>query len=337
MQMLHQGCPDRRGAAGAADIPHGIAAGITDPDADRIAFAPAHDPVVAHVLAGAGLDGSPETGVQQAIGAEGDQAGVVVGEYLANDEGSAAVDGLAGARGGAGAAHPVGAGGFFRSQPRLHLAPAPAICERTVGVGELQQVHLGAAQREAVAVVVPGAWQRDAELAQLARKRVDTHHADGAYGRHVERVAQRGAHRGPALEMPVVVLRDVKSALRRYGGRRIVQQRGSGEATLGNGLRIQQRLEGGARLAWRQHGVHLGAVAGTYRGTDPGQHLAAGVVQYQHGAVLHVAACQLMHLALQLLHGQALQGGGEGAAQLRTGRLAGQKATRQMRRHPVAG
>ena len=47
--------PDRRRAADAADVVHRRAAGVADPDADRVAVGEADAPVVAHVLAGAGL------------------------------------------------------------------------------------------------------------------------------------------------------------------------------------------------------------------------------------------------------------------------------------------
>jgi hypothetical protein len=91
MLVIHHGGPDGRGAAGAAHIVHGRAAGVAHPHAHGVALRPAHRPVVAHVLAGAGFHGAPEARGQHAVGAKGARAGVAVGQDVAHDEGRARI------------------------------------------------------------------------------------------------------------------------------------------------------------------------------------------------------------------------------------------------------
>jgi hypothetical protein len=57
-----------------------------------------------------------------------------------------------------------------------------------------------------------------------------------------------------------------------------------------------------------QHAVDLGRLRQLGpAGADPGQHLAAGVVQHQQRGILHLPALQLGQLAAQCFAGEALQ------------------------------
>ena len=121
----------------------------------------------------------------------------------------------------------------------------------------MQQGHLGTAQGQAVAKVITVFAQRQAQLPQLVVEGIGRHHHQRAHGRHIERRGQRRAHRHPALELAVVVLRDVQAAGRGDLGRRVIHQRSRREPLLGNRLRVQKRLERGAWLARGQHAIDL--------------------------------------------------------------------------------
>ena len=218
MQVTHNRRPDRRGAADAADAVHRFAARIPDPDADGVTPAPANRPVIAHVLAGAGFHRTPERRAQQAVGAEGRDAGVVVGKQLSDDKGrfrhvcryflGGRLPGCVRCRRGSFTA------GFFRRRDRhsLDSAVTSAIGERTVSVGHVQQTDFRAAQSKAVAVIIAGVRQHDTQPPKLPGEGIDADHADGAHGRNVERSSQRLAYRDPAAKVTVVILRDVKAA-----------------------------------------------------------------------------------------------------------------------------
>src|SRR3546814_18270197 len=70
LQIGHDIVPDRARSRNARYFPHAVAAAIAHPDADGIAPRPTHAPVVAHVLAGARLDGGPEGRGQRAVETE---------------------------------------------------------------------------------------------------------------------------------------------------------------------------------------------------------------------------------------------------------------------------
>ena len=285
MQLLHQRSPHGRCAAGAAHVPHGRAAGVAHPHAHGVAAAEAHGPVVAHVLAGAGFHGAPEAGGEQRIGAEGGGTRLRVAQDVADNESGARIQRLGGAWPGAG-----------REGDGRHAAQ---VGERAVGVGQVGQRDLGAAQGQAVAVIAAGLAQVETQRVELPRQCVRRDHGAGAHRRHVERRGQRGAHADPALELAVVVLRDVQAAGGLQVGRRIVQQRGGGEALFGNRLGVQEGLERAAGLAPAGRHVDLRGVAQVAGGADPGQHLAAGVVEHHHGAVFDVLPPQFLHVLLQ--------------------------------------
>ena len=105
----------------------------------------------------------------------------------------------------------------------------------------------------------------------------------------------------------IVVLRDIETRPGLQLGTGIIEQTGCRHPSIRNRLRIQEWLERRTRLSRRQHGIDLGRTAQRARRTDPRQHLASRVIQYQHGAVLNVARAQFAQLTHQRLRGEALQ------------------------------
>ena len=101
------------------------------------------------------------------------------------------------------------------------------------------------------------------------------------------------------------------------------------------GEAIDERLQRRTRLTPRQHAVHLGRRRQRAAGADPGQHLAAGVVQHQHGAVFDIAAVQLGQLVLEQLGGITLQASVQ-AATLVSRALGAQDLARDMGRQLLA-
>ena len=180
--------------------------------------------------------------------------------------------------------------------------------------------------------------QLQAQLLQLPVKGFGRDHFQRAHGRHVQRGGQRGAHRHPALEAPVVVLRHVEPAGRGNLGGRVVEQRGRRQSSFGDRLCVQEGLERAARLAQRRHAIDLGSPAERTAAAHPGPHLATGVVKHQHGTVLHLTAGQLAQLPSQAFPGQTLQAGIDAAAQDGRGRITvPEQAACQVRGNALAG
>src|SRR6185369_12578371 len=85
VQVVHQLQPDRGGSGDTGDVPHRFAAEVSHPDSHGVAAGEADAPVVAHILAGAGLYGTPEAGGQRIIQAEGDAAGGAARQYVGTE------------------------------------------------------------------------------------------------------------------------------------------------------------------------------------------------------------------------------------------------------------
>ena len=113
---------------------------------------------------------------------------------------------------------------------------------------------------------------------------------------------------------------------RRVG--RVVQHRGGGQPALLDRLFVEEGLQRGAGLARRDDGVHRRGLRQVAAGADPCEHVAGGVVQHHHRAVLHVAVAQLGQLLAQRVAGAALRAGVQRRAQ--RGRR------RRLRRSPSA-
>ena len=178
----------------------------------------------------------------------------------------------------------------------MHWTPLATIGQRTVGIGQLQQADLGAAQRKAVSVVATAFRKTHPQPLKLMMKGIRRDHHQRAHSRNVERRPQCRAHRDPALVTMIVVLRHVQTAGCRKLSRRIIQQRSSRQPMLGQCLRIQERLQRTARLASCHHAIHLRRPAQAAAGSHPGQHVAADVVQHHYGTVLDVSTLQLAQL-----------------------------------------
>ena len=86
VQPVNEVAPDRRSAGDAGDVAHRRAGKIADPDADRVARREADAPVVAHVLAGAGLHRAPDARRERVLEAEAGGARAAIGEDVADDE-----------------------------------------------------------------------------------------------------------------------------------------------------------------------------------------------------------------------------------------------------------
>ena len=191
---------------------------------------------------------------------------------------------------------------------KMHRTPLPAIGQRAVCIGQLQQADLGTAQRKAVTVVAAAFRKMHPQPLKLPMKGIRRDHHQRAHSRDVERRPQCRAHRDPALVAMIIVLRHVQAAGRRKLSRRIIQQRSSCQPMLSQCLRIQERLKRTARLASCHHAVHLRGPAQAAAGPHPGQHVAADVVQHHHRTVLDVSTLQLAQLCPQGVNGQALEG-----------------------------
>ena len=90
---------------------------------------------------------------------------------------------------------------------------------------------------------------------------------------------------------------------------------------------------------WRSasHAIHIGRAAQLARRTDPGQHLASGVVQHHQRAVFYMAATEFAQMGLQGLHGKALQRGAQGGADRGRAESPLGDLLRHMRRNAFAG
>src|SRR3546814_7528133 len=84
MQISHDIMPHRPRAGHARDIAHAGTPAISHPDAHGVILRPAYTPVIAHVLAGAGLYSRPERRRQRAVQAKGARARLPVGQHVAD-------------------------------------------------------------------------------------------------------------------------------------------------------------------------------------------------------------------------------------------------------------
>jgi hypothetical protein len=140
VQVVHHVAPHRRRPRDAGHVPHRTPIEVADPDPDRVAVRVADTPVVAHVLAGAGLHRAPEAGRQFVAQAEGHAARAAVGQDVADDEDGLLVE------------HAVALVRPARAQG--HAALHAAVGQRAVGVGQFQQADVGRAERQRIAVEV---------------------------------------------------------------------------------------------------------------------------------------------------------------------------------------
>ena len=87
MQIIHHFKPDRRRAGDSADVAHRRAREIAGPHSDGEAVGVADAPVVAHVLAGPGLDRAPVARGEIVLQAEGGAAAGAIGEDIGDQVG----------------------------------------------------------------------------------------------------------------------------------------------------------------------------------------------------------------------------------------------------------
>ncbi|MNM44697.1 hypothetical protein D3C81_556000 [compost metagenome] len=130
VQVIHDVAPHGGSARHARDVPHGLAIEVTHPYAHRVAFRVAHAPVVAHVLAGARLDGAPEIRPQLVAQAKRHAARGAVGQDIADDEGGTRF-------------HHAALVLARLASLQAGCAVAAAIGQRAVGIGQFQQAYFG--------------------------------------------------------------------------------------------------------------------------------------------------------------------------------------------------
>src|SRR4029079_15849326 len=110
---------------------------------------------------------------------------------------------------------------------RMNGTDRAVVRQRAIGIRELQQRHLGAAQRERIAVVIRIAPERvEPETFELAIEGLVAEKLERAHGRNVERRSECLAQRDLAFESAIVVLRHIESRRQRYRQRGIVEYRG---------------------------------------------------------------------------------------------------------------
>ena len=314
---------------------------VADPDRHRVAGGIADTPVVAHVLAGAGLGCAPVGRRQPRFEPEGADPRRLVAENIGHNEGRrgrrhASRLAIEHAQAAAVAAR---RGRFCDAQRRPHAA----VGQGAIGVGQHQRRNVGRAEREAVAVIIavfrqtPEA-QRHQPIAKI--RRTEPHQR--AHCRHVERAAKRGTHADPTAVIRTVVLRHIEAAPRGDGQRRIVKQRGRRQRVALEGQRVEKGLERRAGLAQRRDAVNLGRGRQDAAGTDPGEYLAGGIVEHQHRAVFGILTDDLAQMPLQGIAGKALKIGIQRAAQAFAGlleqllRQMWREARRLLRTEPAA-
>ena len=179
-----------------------------------------------------------------------------------------------------------------RAAVEIDVAVDAAVGERAIGVGQREQRDVGAAERQRRAVVAAAFRQRQAERIEAREERIGAEHRADAHGRHVQARAQRRARADPAFEVAVVVLRQVQAARGGELRRRIVEERGGRDEPLLEGELVDEGLQRRAGLAAGENAVDLRRARQVAGRADPGENLAARVVEHEHGAVFDVAAAQ---------------------------------------------
>ena len=101
-------------------------------------------------------------------------------------------------------------------------------------------------------------------------------------------MTQRGANADGALEVAVVVLRDVQANRGDPLERRIVHHRGGGQSPFVYRQTVQERFQRRTCLAQCQYAVDVRRIGQLAAAADIGQHLAAVVVDDDGGAVLDI-------------------------------------------------
>ena len=278
LQIIHHLPPHRRGASHAGDVAHGFAVEVSHPHAHAVAAGKADAPVVAHVLAGARFHGAPIGRGKRAVEAEGDAARAAVGENVRHDVGRRT-------------AHDSSHLPCRCIGTEAGRRPPAAIGQRAIRVRLLQQAHFRRTQGQRIAVKIGGFGKR--LVAQGLEPRVEGLHAcqhQRAHCGDVERAGQRRTQTHRALEVVIVVLRNVEPGGGGKIDRRIVQNRSRRQQPAFDGEAVEKRLQRRARLPWRAHAVNIACTGGHAAVAHVSEHVAAGVVHDQHRAVAHLLA-----------------------------------------------
>ncbi len=195
--------PDRRRAGQAGGVLHRVTIGVAGPDARRQIAREPDGPVVAEIGRGAGLGGGGAAQLQRAVGPEHGFAGVVIAQDVCHEKCRAPRDGLNRL------CVPIQVQRATESvcggQDGVCLREDAAIAQRAVGAREFQQRDFAAAQRQAQAIVASVAQAVYAQRLRPFDHAVNRHAGKQFYGRDVEAVGKRRAHRHRAAKLAVVV------------------------------------------------------------------------------------------------------------------------------------
>src|SRR5262249_56416363 len=131
--------------------------------------------------------------------------------------------------------------------------------------------------------------------------------AERADGGQVERAGQRGAQADQAWELLVVVVGAIEPGGRGDLQRRVFQERGGGEEGLIEGEGVEKRLEGGARLPPRLHGIHVPGRGEIAAAAHVGEHVTRRVVHHEDRSILNSLIAHGEELAGQRVDDDALE------------------------------
>ena len=139
----------------------------------------------------------------------------------------------------------------------------------------------------------------DAQRLQVLAETCQPDEAERPHRGHVQRTGERRAHADEAVEVAIVILRCVEPAVGRDGQRRVFGQRCGGQQLAVEGEGVQERLERRTGLARRDDTVDFAGARALAAASHPGQHVAAGIVENDDGAVFHAVAGEIRQPAAQ--------------------------------------
>ena len=270
----HGAVQQRSGAGHAAHLAHRAAAEVARPHGDGEAARHGHGPVVGEVMARARLHGDGEGEVERRVNAEADDAGHRVAEDVQHQRCRAARETTR-------RVPCTLTGGAAASATHVHNHCYSSVRQRPVPVRHRKQSDVPIAEGQAQAVVL-GALLQGEEAGVVQDPEQAAHairSASASAGRLSEEARASRARTGP-VETAVVVARLVRAGRRLVGVRNVGQHRRAREAAVEREA-VEKRLQGRARLARRDHHVHLaGGVGPEVRRADPRQDLARAVVEH---------------------------------------------------------
>ena len=280
---LDHGPPDRRGAARTGDVAHGRAVRIADPNADHPVGREADGPAVAEARAAARLHRGVERRVEHGVPAKArdtrdrvaedvrQQVRELRGKHLRAELRPTLVEDLAA---------PV-----EHALDRVRLGEDPAGGQRSVRGGKVEQRHFAGTEDQRQSVRLGSPQRVEAEAVRDFEQRLLADLVERPYRRHVERGGESDPNRDRAPEAQIEVHRLVETERSVEAARDVQHHRRRGVAAL-EGCRVEEGLQGRARLAWLDGHVDLPRrTAAEVRAADHRQHAPVrGVEDHHRGA-----------------------------------------------------